>query len=951
MNNYFTRRYPYSPFRLLVTTIFLLFAVESFIMFIFHYIPPLPVYLEVFVDATILTFIGTIILYFSLYRPMNMYIKEVDRAEEQTRIAYQEMNQIFQTAADGMRIIDRNFNVLRMNDTFASLASIDKNKTIGEKCYKMFHGMHCKTEMCSLKRILDGNDRIEFESIRERSDGTLIPCIVTATPFKNPAGDILGIVEDFKDITERKRAEESLRENEEKLDAMLKAIGDHMSMLDKDLNIIWANDIAKKIFGDDIIGKKCYTVYHKRDKPCEPYPCLTLKAFRDGKVHEHETSVIDRNGNILYYQCTANVALRDKEGNPTAVIEVSRDITERKKAEEALKVSENEKKIILDSMSERLSYRDLNMKILWANKPFIESTGLPTEKVIGSHCYEVVQKRNEPCPECPIHIKILQTGKSQESELQTPDGKIWNVRGHPVRDTSGNIIGTIEISTDITEKKKAQKEIEKLKKQMEFILGVTKTGLDIIDSGFNIVYIDPEWQKVYGDYKGKKCYEYFMDRKEVCPNCGIPKALKTKTITITEEILVKEGNRPIQVITMPFQDEEGKWMVAEVNVDITERKKIEEERIRSQKLESMGILAGGIAHDFNNILTAIIGNVTFSRMLLRENEEAYKALEMAEKASKRAKDLTQQLLTFSRGGEPIKKCLSIPELLKDTALFALSGSPIKCEFFIDDDLLPVEADEGQMSQVINNLLINAMQSMPQGGTIRVYAQNVTINEESLSLKQGKYVKIIIQDEGHGIPEEYITKIFDPYFTTKQKGSGLGLTTAFYIIKKHDGEIDVSSKLGVGTTFTVYLPATEGAVNLMKEDTGKIPVGKGKILVMDDEEIIREFTCRILTRIGYEVETASDGAEAIELYKKAKDSGKPFDVVLLDLTVPGGIGGKEAMNKLLEIDPHIKAIVSSGYSNDPIMSRYKEFGFKNVVSKPYTMTELSKTLKDVLKKSF
>jgi PAS domain S-box-containing protein len=880
-----------------------------------------------------------------------MHIKERNQAEEKTNLAYQELNQVFQTAADGMRIIDRNFTILRINDTFATLAGIEKKEVTGEKCYEVFPSYHCHTEMCSLKRILSGEEHIEFESIRERIGGTRIPCIVTATPFRNPAGAIIGIVEDFKDITERKQAEETLRDSEEKLDAMLRSIGDHMSMLDRDLNIIWANDVAKKIFGDDIIGKKCYTAYHKRDRPCEPYPCLTLKAFADGKVHEHETSVIDKNGKIVYFHCTTNVALRDKDGNPTAVIEVSRDITKRKEAEEALRRSEEEKRIILDSMSERLSYRDLNMKIIWANRPFIEATGLPPEEVKGRHCYEILQKRSEPCPECPMHVKIVGTGESQEAELETPDGKIWAVRGHPVRDTSGNLIGTIEISTDITEKKKAQKEIEKLKRQIEFILGVTKTGLDIIDSEFNIMYVDPEWQKVYGNYKGKKCYEYFMNRKEVCPNCGIPKALKTKTVTVTEEILVKEGNRPIQVTTIPFQDEDGRWMVAEVNVDITERKKMEEERLRVQKLESLGILAGGIAHDFNNILTAIVGNVTFARMLLRADDEAYKALAMAERASKRAKDLTQQLLAFSRGGEPIKKLLSVSGLLKDAALFVLSGSSVKCEFFLNDDLLPVEADEGQINQVINNLLINAMQSMPQGGTIRVYAQNVTIKyEEIIALKEGKYVKIIIEDEGHGIPEEYITKIFDPYFTTKQKGSGLGLTTAFYIIKKHNGDIEVRSKLGAGTTFTIYLPASERPIPITKEDMEIPPIAKGKVLVMDDEEILREFTCRILTRIGYEVETARDGTEAIEMYKRAKESGKPFDVILLDLTIPGGMGGKEAMRKLLEIDPHIKAIVSSGYSNDPIMAKYREFGFKYVVSKPYTLNELSKALHNVLTRS-
>jgi PAS domain S-box-containing protein len=482
----------------------------------------------------------------------------------------------------------------------------------------------------------------------------------------------------------------------------------------------------------------------------------------DGEVHEHETTVIDKDQRVIYFQCTANVALRDKDGNPTAVIEISRDISKRKEVEEALRKSEEEKRIILDSMSERLSYRDLDMRILWANRAFIEYFCSTPKEIKGRYCYEVIQNRSEPCLDCIIHTKILETGKSQEKEVVTPDGKTWFCRSHPVKDFNGNIIGIVEISTDITEHKKAEREIEKLKKQIEFILGATKTGLDIIDSEFNIVYIDPEWKKVYGEPTGKKCYEYFMDRKEMCPGCGIPKALETKTITVTEEFLVKEGNRPIQVTTIPFQDENGRWLVAEVNVDISERKKIEEEHLKIEKLESLGILAGGIAHDFNNILTAIVGNIALAKMNLNPDSEVFKALTMAEKASFRAKDLTQQLLTFSKGGEPIKRIVSVTELLRDSAKFVLSGSPVKCEFFFNDDVLPVDVDESQINHSLNNLFINAIQAMPGGGIIKVYAENVSPEvEEHISLKEGKYVKITIKDQGHGIPTEYLKKIFDP----------------------------------------------------------------------------------------------------------------------------------------------------------------------------------------------
>jgi PAS domain S-box-containing protein len=385
-----------------------------------------------------------------------------------------------------------------------------------------------------------------------------------------------------------------------------------------------------------------------------------------------------------------------------------------------------------------------------------------------------------------------------------------------------------------------------------------------------------------------------------------------------------------------------------VGNDITERKRMEAELLKAQKLESIGILAGGIAHDFNNLLMAILGNITLAKMYSTPEDKVFANLIEAEKASLRAKDLTQQLLTFSKGGAPIKKTASIAELLKDSATFALRGSNVRCEFCLPDDLWPAEVDEGQISQVINNLIINADQAMPEGGVIKVRAENMTVKpEHNLPLKEGKYIKITIEDQGTGISKEHLPKIFDPYFTTKQKGSGLGLATAYSIIKRHDGYISVESELGVGTTFHIYLPASEKELLKKKDEKERLFVGKGKILVMDDEEAVREVVGNMLKFLGYKVEFARDGTEAIELYKKAKESEKPFDAVILDLTVPGGMGGREAIQKLLEIDPKVKAIVSSGYSNDPIMSDFKKYGFRGVVAKPYKVKELSEELHKVM----
>ncbi|MBI4378255.1 MAG: GAF domain-containing protein [Nitrospinae bacterium] len=371
-----------------------------------------------------------------------------------------------------------------------------------------------------------------------------------------------------------------------------------------------------------------------------------------------------------------------------------------------------------------------------------------------------------------------------------------------------------------------------------------------------------------------------------------------------------------------------------------ERNQIEEELLKIRKLESLGILAGGIAHDFNNMLTAIIGNISLAKKYIKPGDRAYQLLIEGEKASLRAKGLTRQLLTFAKGGDPVKKTVFLKNLIKDTVSFTLSGSKSMCKYLIQEDIYPVEADEGQLCQAINNIIINAEQAMPEGGVIEIDCKNITISEENtFSLEKGRYVRIAIKDNGTGIPTELLHKIFDPYFTTKQKGSGLGLATTYSIIKRHNGYIDVDSNPVIGTTFYIYLPASDRGIKTKWVTDEEVSFsGRGKILFMDDEEPIRKIISEISINAKNEIAFARDGKEAIELYSKAKESGRPFDVVILDLTIPGGMGGKEAIESLLKIDPHVKAIASSGYHNDFTMANYKTYGFKGIIQKPFNFQE-------------
>jgi PAS domain S-box-containing protein len=417
-------------------------------------------------------------------------------------------------------------------------------------------------------------------------------------------------------------------------------------------------------------------------------------------------------------------------------------------------------------------------------------------------------------------------------------------------------------------------------------------------------------------------------------------------------LIAQDGTERLVASTgSPIRDEKHRIIgVILVFRDITERKKKEEEFLKASKLESIGILAGGIAHDFNNILTAMLMNISLAKMLTAPTDKVHEILTKAEKASQRAKDLTHQLLTFSKGGAPIKKTASIKEIIVDTASFALRGSNVRCEFMFAPELWPVEVDEGQISQVFNNLVINADQAMPDGGIIFFTCENTLIGpEHALPLQNGPYVKITVKDQGIGIPKEHFGKIFDPYFTTKERGSGLGLATSYAIIRNHGGLISLESELGVGSTFTIYLPASQKKEQIPLVCDPSSPGGnKGRILIMDDEEAIRDVVGNTLTLLGYSVDFAKDGAEAIARYQREKEAGHPFDLVIMDLTIPGGMGGKEAVRALKNYDPQIKAIVSSGYSNDPVMANFRNYGFCGFVAKPFHIHELEQTLQNILR---
>lgn len=559
------------------------------------------------------------------------------------------------------------------------------------------------------------------------------------------------------------------------------------------------------------------------------------------------------------------------------------------------------------------------------------------------------------------------------------NGSTFDVQlsGHMVKNNEGKPIIMMATFLDITERKQAEAELknhrfhlekmvnertnelktanEQLQKQAQIIDQIHDSVISTDMDGY-VTSWNKGAERLFG-YSEKEAlgkhisFVYTEDEREFLKQMVIV-PLKEKGFHEVEVRMQKKTGEYFyaQLSLSVIKDSSGilTGMIG-YSMDITERKKNAEELQKMEKLEAVGVLAGGIAHDFNNLLTAILGNLSLAELHVRQNDKSYEYLMKVKNASLYAGKLTQQLLTFSKGGAPVKETASVSELIEETATFALRGSKLKCEYSIPDNLWLLEIDKGQISQVIHNLIINADHAMPNGGIIRIDVKNVTIGKHDiLPLEEGKYLKISVKDKGVGIPKDYLSKVFDPYFTTKENGSGLGLATCFSIIKKHRGNITVESEQGNGTTFHVYLPASEKELFEVKEiKEERSYLGHGKILFMDDEEEVINTAIEMLTQLGYKVVAAKNGTEAIELYKKANETGDPFEAVILDLTIAGDMGGKEAVKRLHEIDPNIKAIVSSGYSNNPIMAEYKQYCFSGVVAKPYEIQGLSEVLYKVL----
>jgi len=391
----------------------------------------------------------------------------------------------------------------------------------------------------------------------------------------------------------------------------------------------------------------------------------------------------------------------------------------------------------------------------------------------------------------------------------------------------------------------------------------------------------------------------------------------------------------------------GRPHVYAIERDITERQRMESELARAQKVESLGVLAGGIAHDFNNLLTAILGNLSLARAHSDDTKENRLLLADAEQAATRARRLTRQLLSFTKAGAPITRPVCLHTIVTDTLRFALAGSGVTPHVVVEEDLPAVDADEGQISQLVSNLLINASQAMAGAGTVDVSLERFEGSPDGTQDSGPTWVLLRVRDEGMGIDEAHLSRVFDPYFSTKEGGSGLGLASVYNIVKHHGGHVHVESVRGEGTTFRVYLPCASGPAVASEEEPAQVPRGRGRVLVMDDDDEVRGVAARMAAALGYEVVAVPDGAVAVENYMRAARENEPFDLVLLDLTVAGGMGGLEALDRLRAFDPDVLAVVMSGYSEDPVLADHRLHGFRGAVAKPFRVAELGTVLSRAL----
>ena len=790
---------------------------------------------------------------------------------------------------------------------------------------------------------------------------------VSITPILDDSGNVVLLVPEGYDITERKRAAEALRKSEEKFSKAFRASPAAFCITELDSGLLMeANDAFGRLFEaprEEMVGRTVMELGMWDD----PYDRIHLTQLleADGMVHDREYRFRTKTGDLII--CRYSAERIDLGGEP-CIISVLIDITARKRIEEALKENEEKFRLLFYGARDPIFLLDKEGRILDCNDSALRILGVSSREEMLDSSPSLFSPEYQPDGQMSsVKAEIFREQAFREGSAHFEWIHRRRDRNDFVVDVSltdiliGGRMMEFAHWHDITERKRAQEALLSEKERLAVTLRSIGDGVITTDREGRIALMNRVAERLtgwtQGEAAGRPLDEVFYivseRTRERLPNPAL-RVLETGGVIelSPETILLARNGRELAIADSgaPIRDAESA-VVGMVIVfrDVTEKRKMEDEAQRMEKLEAVGILAGGIAHDFNNILTGIMGALSLARMLIEPGHQAEEMLREAEEQSLRARDLTGQLLTFSRGGDPVRVAASVEATVRETISFVLRGSPVKGNFRFPADLHAARVDLNQIGRVIHNLALNALQAMPEGGVLEVSAENITIGKKSsIPLAPGEYIQLSVRDTGTGIPPEHLSRIFDPYFTTKNTGSGLGLAATYSIVKHHEGYITVDSGLGQGTVFHVYLPAVDAPAELTENTTGVLR-GHGRVLVMDDEESVRRVVTKMAELLGYTMESVDDGLQAVERYREAAERGERFDAVIMDMTVPGGMGGAEASALIREFDPEARIIVSSGYSTSPVMGNYTSHGFSGVLRKPYRMEEVGAALREAMEK--
>ncbi|MBP7901656.1 MAG: PAS domain S-box protein [Spirochaetes bacterium] len=850
-------------------------------------------------------------------------------------------------------IIHHNDMIIYANDTLEKITGYSAHEVYGKSLFNIIDSASCD----EFQNLLD-------DSKKDKSSSDLYDIVFITKSVSHVKTESRSIkihlhnqtlnLTVFADVTKRKAMEELLSKEHGILNRVIMKNPVAMAIFGKDGRRIKSNTAFDKIFGSDFDDN--YTLFTD--------PLLSNYTFELEKLNKGETVEIQNfrhnRNNYERYLHISGFSIKNTDNGIDCYVAIIEDITAEKADNDMRKKLEEHLRNYFDFPLIGLGIISENFLITDANQKFSEYLKTERNKLIGKKYSDIFPENtkntmqnlltelfSEKTPFILTESKAVR-GDGEEIDI--------NISARIVKSGKGSLPYAIVVLQDITEFKQTNEKIADEREKLFVTLKSISEAIITIDSGYKIILMNQNAEKLtqisQEQALGKKVGEVLklIDEENRNLTCEIVHDLPDGT-TNRYQALTKDGESvPAEISISSVFDKSGKLSAKVITIkDISEKKQHEENMLKSLKLESLGILAGGIAHDFNNILTTILGNISLAKIWIGDSEtRILKAVLDAEKASMKAKDLTHQLLTLSKGGLPVKTTASAYELIIDSVDLAFHDSAIICEFDIEDNLWNIEIDESQISQVLHNLLLNARQAMEDTGKVTIKCSNFN-NNDSINpfLDKGNFVRFIIQDSGAGIPKDILPNIFDPYFTTKPTGHGLGLAISYSIVKNHCGHIDVESEVGSGTVFTLYLPAIDKEI---KEKTTAKPLMKNKnlrILVLEDEENILTLLSRIFEHYEYDYVFTSNGNDTIKEYEKSICGGKPFDAVLLDLTIPGGMGGKETFLNLRKINPSVKGIVSSGYSNDDAMSNFIEYGFSARIIKPYNIEDLIRTITEVV----